>query len=205
MNFLKLYYDEALKVFYESGGCEEELYWLMSSILVKYPQHRDELKVRRKLMDLIVQDVKGKVLDVGCGVGILTFMMALKEEVEKAVGIDKGCEVISFCNCLRNKITEKAEFLCSDFLSVEINEGFNCVVFLYTLHDYEPEPFLEKALEALEEDGRIIVGDFDINGLREKIKAFVQENGLKIVKDTTIGRAKTHEGFYEAFLITARR
>lgn len=205
MDFLKLYYDEALKVFYEAGGSKEEFYWLISSMLVRYPAHRDELKVRRKLMDLIVQEVEGKVLDAGCGLGILTFRMALKDEVEKAMGIDKFDELIKFCNRLRDKITEKAEFLHGDFLEAKFEEKFDCVVFLYTLHDYEPESFLEKALEALEEDGRIIVGDFDINGLREKVRRFAQENGLKIVKDITIGKAKTHGDIYEGFLITVGR
>jgi SAM-dependent methyltransferase len=205
VDFLKLYYDEALKVFYEAGGSKEEFYWLISSMLVRYPAHRDELEVRRKLMDLIVQEVDGKVLDAGCGLGILTFRMALKDEVEKAMGIDKFDELIKFCNRLRDKITEKAEFLHGDFLEVELREKFNCIVFLYTLHDYEPKPFLEKALEALEEDGRIIVGDFDINGLREKVRVFTRENGLEIVKDITVGKAKTHGDLYEGFLITVGR
>jgi len=183
MDFLRRYYDEALKVFYESGGSEEDLYWLVSSILIRYPEHRD----------------------VGCGLGILTFRMALKDEIKKAVGIDKFDELIKFCNRLRDKITKKAEFLHGDFLEAKFEEKFDCVVFLYTLHDYEPEPFLEKALKILRQEGRIIIGDFDIKGLRKKVKAFAQENGLEIVKDITIGRAKTHGDFYEAFLITARR
>ncbi|USS40183.1 class I SAM-dependent methyltransferase [Thermococcus aggregans] len=205
MDFLKLYYDEALKVFHDSGGSKEDLYWLVSSILVRFPEHRDELEVRKRLMDSIVQEVKGKVLDVGCGLGILTFRMASKDEVKKAVGIDSSCELIDFCNRLRSRITEKAEFLCTDFLSVEINGKFDCIVFLYTLHDYEPELFLEKALKLLKHEGRIIIGDFDVKGLREKVKAFAHENELEIVRDTTLGRAKTHGDFYEAFLITAKR
>ena len=84
MSFLQLYHDEAIKVFYEKGGDEEDLYWLVSSILIRYPEHRDELKVRKRLMDLIVQEVGGKVLDVGCGLGILTFRMALKDEIKKS-------------------------------------------------------------------------------------------------------------------------
>ncbi|AIF69860.1 hypothetical protein PAP_07350 [Palaeococcus pacificus DY20341] len=205
MSLLRVYHDEAIKVFYEKGGDEEDLYWLVSSILIRYPEHRDELEVRKSLMHLIIQEVGGKVLDVGCGIGILTFRMALKDEVKKAVGIDSSCELINFCNRLRNRITEKAEFLCSDFLSVEVNGKFDCVVFLYTLHDHEPEPFLKKALKILKQEGRIIIGDFDINGLREKVKAFAQENGLEIVKDITIGRAKTHGGIHDGFLITAQR
>ena len=205
MDFLKLYYDEALKVFYEAGGCEEEFYWLVSSMLTRYPAYKDELKVRRKLMDLILQEVEGKVLDAGCGLGILTFRMALKDEIKKAVGIDKFDELIKFCNRLRDKITKKAEFLHGDFLEAKFEEKFDCVVFLYTLHDYDPEPFLEKALKILRYGGRIIIGDFDIKGLRKKVKAFAQENGLKIVKDITVGRAKTHGDIHDGFLITARR
>ncbi|WP_457752910.1 hypothetical protein [Thermococcus sp.] len=85
MDFLRLYYDEALKVFYEAGGSEEERYWLVSSMLVRYPAYRDEFEIRRRLMDLIVQEAEGRVLDAGCGLGILTFRMALKDEVEKVL------------------------------------------------------------------------------------------------------------------------
>lgn len=205
MNILEIFYKEALEVFHKAGGSKEEFYWLISSMLVRYPAYKEELEIRRKLMDLIVQEVEGKILDAGCGLGILTFRMALKDEVKKAVGIDSSCELINFCNHLRNRITEKAEFLCGDFLEVEFEEKFDYIVFLYTLHDYEPEPFLEKALKILRQEGRIIIGDFDINGAREKVKAFAGKNGLEIVKDITLGRAKTHEGIHEAFLITARR
>jgi len=205
VNILEIFYKEALEVFHKAGGSKEEFYWLISSMLVRYPAYKEELEIRRKLMDLIVQEVEGKILDTGCGLGILTFRMALKDEVKKAVGIDSSCELINFCNHLRNRITEKAEFLCGDFLEVEFEEKFDYIVFLYTLHDYEPEPFLEKALKILRQEGRIIIGDFDINGAREKVKAFAGKNGLEIVKDITLGRAKTHGDFYEAFLITARR
>ena len=84
MSFLRLYHDEVIKVFYEKGGDEEDLYWLVSNILIRYPEHRNELKVRKRLMDLIVQEVGGKVLNVGCGLGILTFRMALKDEIKKS-------------------------------------------------------------------------------------------------------------------------
>lgn len=206
MNILELemVYKEALEVFHQAGGSNEEFYWLVSSVLVRYPAYKRELEIRRKLMDLIVQEVEGRVLDVGCGLGILTFRMASKDEVKKAVGIDSSCELIEFCNRLRSRIMEKAEFLCSDFLSVDIDEKFDCIVFLYTLHDYEPEVFLEKALKILENGGKIIIGDFDVKGLGKKVKAFAQENRLEIVKDTTLGKAKTHGDSYEAFLIVAR-
>ncbi|ALM75404.1 class I SAM-dependent methyltransferase [Thermococcus barophilus] len=205
MDFLKLYYEEALKVFYEAGGSEEELYWLVSSVLVRYPQHREELELRTRRTDLIAREVRGKVLDVGCGLGILTFRMALKDEVEKAVGIDKSQELVDFCNRLRGRITRKTEFLWGDFLEVKLGKEFDFIVFLYTLHDYEPEPFLEKALEVLSRDGKIIIGDFDIKGLREKVRTFAQENELRIVKDLTIGKAKTHGDVHEGFLISLRR
>jgi len=39
---MREYYEEALKEFYESGGTEDELYWLMSSVLLREPsRHRE--------------------------------------------------------------------------------------------------------------------------------------------------------------------
>lgn len=150
---------------------------------------------------MITEEVKGKVLDVGCGTGVLTFKMALKDEVEMVVGVDVNMEVIEFCSCLGDKITEKAKFVQGDFLKMSIAEKFDSVVFSYVLHDFEPEPFLEKALEVLEEGGRVIVGDFDINDLREKLREFARGRGMKIAKDVAFGRAESHGDLREAFLM----
>jgi len=200
MNILKLYYEEALRTFHDFGGSEEDFYWLVGSLLARYPSYREELEIRKRLMEMITEDVKGKVLDVGCGTGVLTFKMALKDEVELVVGIDKSLEVIEFCNRLGNRVTKKAKFAQGNFLEMSLDEKFDSVVFSYTLHDFEPDPFLERAFRVLEEGGRIIVGDFDINGLRGKIREFAREKGMKIVKDVTVGRAESHGDLREAFL-----
>ncbi|MCD6559431.1 MAG: hypothetical protein J7K57_06115 [Palaeococcus sp.] len=86
MNILEIFYKEALEVFHKAGGSKEEFYWLISGMLVRYSAYKEELEIRRKLMDLIVQEVEGKILDAGCGLGILTFRMALKDEVKKSCG-----------------------------------------------------------------------------------------------------------------------
>lgn len=205
MNILRLYYEEALRTFHESGGGEEDFYWLVGSLLARHPSYREELEIRKRLMEMITEEVKGKVLDVGCGTGVLTFKMALKDGVEMAVGIDKSLEVIEFCNRLGDKITKKAKFVQEDFLKMSIDEKFDCVVFSYVLHDFEPEPFLERALKVLEEGGSVIVGDFDINDLRERIREFSRGKGMKIVKDVTVGRAESHGDLREAFLMVVER
>lgn len=192
MNILKLYYEEALRTFRESGGGEEDFYWLVGSLLARYPSYREELEIRKRLMEMITEEVKGKVLDVGCGTGVLTFKMALKDGVEMVVGVDRKEEVIEFCNRLGDRVTKNAKFVQGNFLEMGLDEKFDSVVFSYVLHDFEPEPFLERALEVLEEGGRVIVGgDFDINDLRKRIREFARWKGMKIVKGVTVGRAES--------------
>ncbi|WP_258083922.1 class I SAM-dependent methyltransferase [Thermococcus thermotolerans] len=201
MFLFELYYHEALRTFYNAGGSENEFYWLVSSILVRYPFYKEELELRRRLMELVAEETQGSVLDVGCGVGILTFRIALKDDVERVVGIDRNSEVVKFCNRLRARITEKAHFICADFLEFDFSECFDVVVFSYMLHDYKLEPFLAKAVEILESGGRIVIGDFDINSLRRKLLKYAGQKGLEVIKNETVGEAVSHGKSSDAFLL----
>lgn len=111
MNILKFYYEEVFRMFWELGGGEEDFYWFVGSLLVRYFFYREELEIRKRFMEMIIDEVKGKVFDVGCGIGVLMFKMVLKNGVEMVVGVDRKEEVIEFCNCLGDRVMKNVKFV----------------------------------------------------------------------------------------------
>ena len=125
MEVMREYYEEALKEFYESGGTGDELYWLMNSVLLGGPSRHREFALRERLVDLIAEETEGRVLDVGCGMGILSFRLALKDNVERGVGIDTDREMIQFCIRLRERFSRRPHFMCGNFLDIEFEKPFD--------------------------------------------------------------------------------
>ncbi|WP_167911233.1 class I SAM-dependent methyltransferase [Thermococcus sp. 21S7] len=195
MKAVKTFYSKAIDTFREFGGTEEELMWLVGSRLALFPSHREEIMLRLRAMEEIVRRAEGKILDVGSGSGLLALALSEKGIV---TGVEKAPDFFPFLRTLEN---ERLKFIQGDFLRDDVGRDFDVVVFSYILHDLEPEPFLRRAIEVLARDGRIILGDFDLNMLRSKVRAFADENCLRIVEDVTLGRAKTHGSPCEAFLI----
>ncbi|WP_456365091.1 class I SAM-dependent methyltransferase [Thermococcus sp.] len=197
---LDAFYSEALEYFRELGGSEEEFKWFVGTRLAWFGPYREEVRLRLKLLGELSRRVKGRVLDVGSGSGYPALLMVLSGNATEVVGVEPDRHIFEFSKRLE-KLAENLWFISCDFLDrgLELG-GFDTVVFSYTLHDFDPHPFLERALEVLNRRGRIIVGDFDINGLRETLKGFVRENGMEIVENLTVGEAYTHRQRAEAFI-----
>ncbi len=116
------------------------------------------------------------------------------------MGVEPDRYIFEFSKRLE-KLAENLRFINGDFLDrgLEVG-GFDTVAFSYILHDFDPRPFLERTFEVLNPGGRIIVGDFDINGLRKTLEGFVRENGMKTIENLTVGEAYTHRQMAEAFI-----
>jgi SAM-dependent methyltransferase len=199
MKAVKAFYSKALEAFREAGGTEEEFKWLVGSGLALYPAHRDEVGLRLKTMEEIVKRAEGRILDVGSGSGLLALALSERGTV---IGVEKASDFFPF---LRRLESERLRFINADFLRDDVGRDFDIVVFSYILHDLEPEPFLKRALELLKPGGRIIVGDFDINGLRRKLKGSAGSCGLTVGEELTLGRAVSHSRECDAFLLILRR
>ncbi|ASJ07557.1 hypothetical protein A3L08_09615 [Thermococcus pacificus] len=141
------------------------------------------------------------MLDVGSGSGYPALLIALSGNATEVVGVEPDRHIFEFLKRLE-KLAENLRFINGDFLDRGLElEGFDTVVFSYILHDFDPLPFIERALDVLKPGGRIIVGDFDLNGLRETLKRFVREKRVKILENLTIGEAPTHRQRAKAFII----
>ncbi len=109
-----------------------------------------------------------------------------------------------FFPLLRELENGDLKFIRADFLSDDVGRDFDTVVFSYVLHDLEPNPFIKRAAEVLSPGGRVLIGDFDLNGLREKIKGLTGLYGLLMSEELILGRATSHGRECDAFLLVLK-
>ncbi|NJE04884.1 class I SAM-dependent methyltransferase [Thermococcus sp. M36] len=205
MEPLRVFYSEALKHFEEAGGSEEDFMWLVGSRLAWFRLYRDEIRLRLRMIEEVSRRIRGRVLDVGSGTGFPALVMALSGNAEEIVGLEKDPYMVEFSKRLE-KHAPNLRFVEGDFLDRNVKLGkFDTVVFMYVLHDFEPEGFLRQTLEVLRSGGRVVVADFDLNGLRERVKDIGRAKGLELFDDISLGRAMSHGKLSGAFLMVLRR
>ncbi|NJE01553.1 methyltransferase domain-containing protein [Thermococcus sp. JdF3] len=190
---------KVLEAFRKAGGTEEELKWLTGSALALFPAHREEVRLRLRTMEEILRRARGRILEVGSGSGLLALALSEKGTV---IGVEKRADFFPFLRELENG---RLVFIRADFLSDDVGRDFDTVVFSYILHDLEPESFIKRAAEVLSPGGRVLIGDFDLNGLREKVKELTGLYGLLVSEELVLGRATSHGRECDAFLLVLEK
>lgn len=120
---------------------------------------------------LIVRDIINKlalnkddcVLDIGCGSGMITF--AIANIVRKVYGIDTPSAVKKLCGAIGGD--SNCEFFSGDYLENEfthVGEEKITKILAYSVIHYlrsynEAIQFVDKALQLLSRDGKILIGD----------------------------------------------
>ncbi|GFR39200.1 hypothetical protein PRECH8_24960 [Insulibacter thermoxylanivorax] len=139
----------------------------------------------------ICERVKGsRVLDVGCSQGITSILLA--REGKRVIGLDISEEAIEYANnYLSNESVftqQNVEFIHSNFTEQKFDEKFDTVIFGEVLeHLFDPKMFMDKALELLDEDGRIIVTvPFGINDYFDHKKTYYLYDLLQLMNDTDL-------------------
>lgn len=139
----------------------------------------------------ICERVKGsRVLDVGCSQGITSILLA--REGKRVIGLDISEEAIEYANnYLSNESVftkQNVEFVHSNFIDHKFNEKFNTIIFGEILeHLFDTKSFMSKALQLLDENGRIIVTvPFGINDYFDHKKTYYLYDLLQLVNETDL-------------------
>ena len=145
----------------------------------------------------------GKVLDVGCNMGIFVFG-ATKNKSWDVTGIDLNKHAINRAKTTHPDITNK--FIHSNFLRYKFEDNFNTLVCSDVInHVSDPAKFLVKCNEVLDTDGNLFISFYDFGsdsadtkrqhwdyvGVGEIITFFddevmnnlLSENGFEVVGD----------------------
>ena len=111
-------------------------------------------------------NLKGKkVLDIGCGGGILT--EALSEAGAEVIGIDASPQTIGVAMSHANSVNSKATYLEStveDFISKNQNDSFDVITCLEMLeHVPAPDKIIESCCALLKDKGDIFLSTINRN------------------------------------------
>ncbi len=105
---------------------------------------------------------KGEILDIGCGYGYMTYMLAFYSRERTLTGVDYDCEKIAVAqNCYSKN--DNIQFECANVLETDISEkdGFILGDVLHYLRRDEQMQLLKKCFSRLREKGTIIIRDAD--------------------------------------------
>jgi 1-acyl-sn-glycerol-3-phosphate acyltransferase len=116
---------------------------------------------------------QAKVLDIGCGYGFMSYMLAFASPQREITGIDYDEEKIGTANHCFSK-TDKINFVHSDVTGF-VFEKYDCIILADILHYLQPEEqkeAIEKCLNNLTPAGMIIIrdGDKDKEAMHQKTK-----------------------------------
>jgi SAM-dependent methyltransferase len=104
----------------------------------------------------------GRITDIGCGYGFMSYMLSFLSENRIVTGIDYDRDKIDVANNCPAK-NERISFICGDATKVEIPSGKGMILadVLHYFPENEQEKLLVRCIEMLEEGGVMIIRDGD--------------------------------------------
>ena len=138
---------------------------LYSNYIYKSPILENYLKIKLKMEDNYaifhsLLPLKGKIMDIGCGYGFLSYMLSFLSEEREILGVDYDDEKIATAQHAYSK-TEKMQFVSADIMKFEFQQQ-DAFVLMDVIHYLEPadqEILLKKCIEHLNTDGIILLRD----------------------------------------------
>ena len=109
----------------------------------------------------IIQKINGadSILELECGTGILTRMIAQKNPDLKITGVDISKTYLDIAR-QNSKHFENISFLQQDAEEISLDEKFDCICSSYIPKYCEPEILIQRCISHLKPNGTIILHDF---------------------------------------------
>lgn len=115
---------------------------------------------------------RGRILDLGCGIGLLSFFLLSCSRQRDILGVDCRKERILLARRVNAGSPGKGlDFKHADIVSWEYGSGYDCVILsdiLYQLSLEDKKKVLQKSFSALRGTGMLVVKEID---LRPSLKA----------------------------------
>ena len=151
----------------EYGTCDYYRRFLILNYVLKGPVLEWYLRVKMKLSANYAIFNKfipsnGKILDIGCGYGFMSYMLNLTGENRIITGVDYDPEKIEVAKngFLKN---DRIEFICSDIntFPIDHHDAFLFSDVLHYLAEKDQENLLKRCIENLNPGGIILIRDAD--------------------------------------------
>jgi uncharacterized protein len=165
--FRHFYKDQYREFKAEYGTCDYYRRLLTLNYVLKGPILEWYLRVKMKLSSNYelfhkLIPANGRILDIGCGFGFISYMLYLTGENRIITGVDYDSEKIEVANngFLKN---DKIEFICSDIntFPIDLYDAFLLSDVLHYLPEKDQENLLVRCIENLNPGGIILIRDAD--------------------------------------------
>ncbi len=169
-------YIESMKPFYMTHLLKMALRFEENEIL-------SPANLRKNIIALLEERVKGELLEIGCGIGINILAFGT------GVGIDIDEGSIKIAKETAEKLSISANFLVGDAVKLAFNKKFDTVLISLLLHDLKEEQqmkILGNVINWLNKGGKVIIVDHieTISEIERKSGSI----GLKKIDEIIIGK-----------------
>lgn len=130
----------------------------------------------RKIIEEIIPNEKYNILDMCCGTLCNSYPIALKNDKNEIVGIDRSKSMLKYANKkIKNGNLNNIKTICTDALNTKFeSNSFDYIIIGLILHECSSDfrgELLNEAKRLLKKDGKIIILDWDKqNSFSRKIK-----------------------------------
>lgn len=115
----------------------------------------------------------GKIIDLGCGEGVLCVLLAISSKRRKVLGLDLNKKKIKLGKNIAQEISN-LDFKTKDVTeSLPKADAFVMSDFLHHIERKEHRPLINSINDSLKKGGVLVIKEIDLNdGLRSKISRF---------------------------------